>query len=121
MISTKELGVCLGALLDDICMKMLSLSPAVSTISEQIFFFFFFFFLSRTGLLRSVASPAAMWVKKWSRSMPRVLLKQLKTGADVVKTIDMILVFMERWGPAAGCGGCSLVDSGRTQVKGLKK
>ena len=44
-----------------------------------------------------------------------------KTGADVVKTIYMILMFMERWGPAAGCGDCSLVDSGRTQVKGLKK
>ena len=53
--------------------------------------------------------------------MPWVLLKQQKTGADVVKTIYMILMFMERWGPAAGCGGCSLVDSERTQVKGLKK
>ena len=29
--------------------------------------------------------------------MPWVLLKQ-KTGADVVKTIYMILMFMERWG-----------------------
>ena len=44
-----------------------------------------------------------------------------KTGADVDKTIYMILMFMERWGPAAGCGGCGLVDSGRTPVKGLKK
>ena len=33
----------------------------------------------------------------------------------------MILMFMERWGLAADCGDCSLVDSGRTQVKGLKK
>ena len=33
----------------------------------------------------------------------------------------MILMFMERWGPAAGCGDCGLVDSGRTRVKGLKK
>ena len=33
----------------------------------------------------------------------------------------MILMFMKKWGPAAGCGGCSLVDSGRTQVKGMKK
>ena len=44
------------------------------------------------------------------------LSTQLKTGADDVKTVMyMILMFMERWGPAAGCGGCSLVDSGRTQ------
>ena len=27
----------------------------------------------------------------------------------------MILMFIERWGPAAGYGGCSLVDSGKTQ------
>ena len=54
--------------------------------------------------------------------MPWVLSKQYQTGADVVKTIIYItLMFMERWGPAAGCGDCSLVDSGRTQVKGLKK
>ena len=55
------------------------------------------------------------------RSVSWVLLKQEKTGADVVKTIYVTLMFMERWVPAAGCGGCSLVDSGRTQVKGLKK
>ena len=53
--------------------------------------------------------------------MPWVPLNIKKTGADVVKTIYVTLMFMERWGPAAGCGGCSLVDSGRTQVKGLKK
>ena len=62
-----------------------------------------------------------MCVKKWSTSVSWVLLKQEKAGADVVKTIIMILMFMERWRSAAYCGGCSLVDSGRTQVKGLKK
>ena len=60
--------------------------------------------------MQSIASPSAMCVKKWSRSVPWVLLKQRKIGADVVKTIYMILMFMERWGPAAGCGDCSLVD-----------
>ena len=37
---------------------------------------------------------------------------QVRPGAsaDDVKTIYMILMFMERWGPAAGCGDCSLVD-----------
>ena len=29
-------------------------------------------------------------------------------------------MFMERWGLAAGCGDSGLVDSGKTQVKGLK-
>ena len=40
---------------------------------------FFVFFLSRIGLLvlQSVASPAATCVKRWSRSVPWVLLKQL--------------------------------------------
>ena len=33
----------------------------------------------------------------------------------------MILMFMERWGLAAGCGDYGLVDSGRTRVKGLKR
>ena len=42
--------------------------------------------------------------------MPWVLLKQQKTGADVVKTIYMILMFMERWGPSAGCWDSGLVD-----------
>ena len=43
---------------------------------------------------------------------------QVRPGAsaDDVKTIYMILMFMERWGPAAGCGDCSLVDSRRTRV-----
>ena len=47
----------------------------------------------------------------------------IETGADVVKTIYMILMFMERWGTAADCGGYSLINSGsgRTQLKGLKK
>ena len=50
------------------------------------------------------------------------LSTQLKTGADDVKTVMyMILMFMERWGPAAGCGGCGLVDSGRTRVKGAEE
>ena len=88
MISTKELGVCLGALLDDICMKMLSLSPAVSTISEQIFFFFFFFFLSRTGLLQSISSPAVMCLKKIVMVSVLGVIKTIKKpGTDVVKTI----------------------------------
>ena len=35
--------------------------------------------------------------------------------------IYMILMFVERWGPAAGCGECGLVDSGETRVKELKE
>ena len=33
----------------------------------------------------------------------------------------MILMFMERWGLAAGCGDYGLVDSGRTRMKRLKR
>ena len=35
----------------------------------------------------------------------------------------MILMFVERWGLAAGCEDCSRIDSGsgRTQVKWLKR
>ena len=45
----------------------------------------------------------------------------IKTVKDRYIYIYMIVMFIERWGPAAGCGDCSLVDSGRTQVKELKK
>ena len=48
-------------------------------------------------------------------------LGALITIKDCTDDINMILMFMEKWGPAAGFRGCSLVDSERTQVKGLKK
>ena len=32
----------------------------------------------------------------------------------------MIMMFIKRWGLAAGCEDCSLVDCGRSGVKGLK-
>ena len=87
------------------------------------FFFVFFFFLSRTGLLKSVASPAVMCVKKVVTVSALVVIKTMKKkiGGDIVKTIYMVLMSMERRGPAAGCGDYGLVDSGRTSVKVLKK
>ena len=44
-----------------------------------------------------------------------------KTAKSNVQTIYMMLIFMERWGLAAGCEDCGLVDSGGTRVKGPKK
>ena len=79
-----------------------------------------FFFLSRTGLLQSCKSCSDVRLRGGHGQCLRCY-ENNKTGAADVKTVYMILVRMERWGPAAGCGVCGLVDSGRTRVKGLKK
>ena len=66
--------------------------------------YFYLFFLSRTGLLQSVASPAAMCVIKWSLSVPWVLICCLNYKRQVLMTLKLYLHDLDvHWEVGTGC------------------